>query len=133
MRVCWNWQTGTFEGRVFRRTGSSPVTRTIGKMLSFHSPAGVAELADALDSGSSGSEAVQVQVLSPAPKIPDARAFGTFCLCNSSHRLLSCARIFPQGEFPPYVAEVFAAVALKTSCSPPIEEARQMPCGLPLC
>ena len=28
MRVCWNWQTGTFEGRVFRRTGSSPVTRT---------------------------------------------------------------------------------------------------------
>jgi|BioPla2DNA2_1021312.scaffolds.fasta_scaffold10982_2 hypothetical protein len=29
MRVCWNWQTGTFEGRVFRRTGSSPVTRTI--------------------------------------------------------------------------------------------------------
>ncbi len=28
MRVCWNWQTGTFEGRVLRRTGSSPVTRT---------------------------------------------------------------------------------------------------------
>ena len=28
LRVCWNWQTGTFEGRVFRRTGSSPVTRT---------------------------------------------------------------------------------------------------------
>ena len=27
-RVCWNWQTGTFEGRVLRRTGSSPVTRT---------------------------------------------------------------------------------------------------------
>ena len=23
-----NWQTGTFEGRVLRRTGSSPVTRT---------------------------------------------------------------------------------------------------------
>lgn len=29
--------------------------------------AGVAELADALDSGSSGRKAVQVQVLSPAP------------------------------------------------------------------
>ena len=32
------------------------------------SPAGVAELADALDSGSNGRKAVQVQVLSPAPK-----------------------------------------------------------------
>ena len=29
MRVCWNWQTGTFEGRVSkRRMGSSPITRT---------------------------------------------------------------------------------------------------------
>ena len=30
--------------------------------------AGVAELADALDSGSNGRKAVQVQVLSPAPE-----------------------------------------------------------------
>ena len=29
MRVCWNWQTGTFEGRVCKsRVGSSPTTRT---------------------------------------------------------------------------------------------------------
>lgn len=29
MQVCWNWQTGTFEGRVhFMRMGSSPITCT---------------------------------------------------------------------------------------------------------
>ena len=28
MRVCWNWQTGTFEGRVRERMGSSPICRT---------------------------------------------------------------------------------------------------------
>ena len=28
LRQCWNWQTGTFEGRVRERTGSSPVCRT---------------------------------------------------------------------------------------------------------
>ena len=39
--------------------------------------AGVAELADALDLGSSVFD-VQVQVLSPAPKIPNAKAFGIF-------------------------------------------------------
>lgn len=27
MRQCWNRQTGTFEGRVRERTGSSPVCR----------------------------------------------------------------------------------------------------------
>ena len=31
-------------------------------------------------------------------------------------------RIFPQGGVAPYVAEVFSAVALKTSCSPPLAE-----------
>ncbi len=39
--------------------------------------AGVAELADALDLGSSVTH-VQVQVLSPAPKILNANAFGIF-------------------------------------------------------
>ena len=29
MRECWNRQTGTFEVRVFRRVGSSPISRTI--------------------------------------------------------------------------------------------------------
>ena len=29
MRVCWNWQTGMFEGHVcLARMGSSPITRT---------------------------------------------------------------------------------------------------------
>ena len=28
MRECWNRQTGTFEVRVFRRVGSSPISRT---------------------------------------------------------------------------------------------------------
>ena len=27
-RQCWNWQTGTFEVRVRRRMGSSPICRT---------------------------------------------------------------------------------------------------------
>ena len=38
---------------------------------------------------------------------------------------------FSTGGFAPYVAEGFAAVALKPSCSPPPEERRQMPSGLP--
>ena len=40
--------------------------------------ADVAELADALDSGSSGSDTVGVQVPSSAPKIPNAKVFGIF-------------------------------------------------------
>ena len=39
----------------------------IGKMCIEY--AGMAELADALDSGSNGRKAVQVQVLLPAPRI----------------------------------------------------------------
>lgn len=31
MRWCWNRQTGTFEGRVRERVGSSPICRTISK------------------------------------------------------------------------------------------------------
>ena len=43
--------------------------------------ADVAELADALDSGSSGREAVQVQVLSPAPtKVAETVCFRNFFL-----------------------------------------------------
>ena len=33
MRECWNRQTGTFEVRVFRRVGSSPISRTSRKSL----------------------------------------------------------------------------------------------------
>lgn len=41
--------------------------RSLGNSALLQLCAGVAELADALDSGSSGRKAVQVQVLSPAP------------------------------------------------------------------
>ena len=50
--------------------------------------AGVAELADALDSGSNGRKAVQVQVLSPAPKhsnpnlLPIGETFGFVVFLN---------------------------------------------------
>ena len=53
------------------RTGSSPVSRTITSTLSgacIHLIADVAELADALDSGSSESNFIWVQVPSSAPK-----------------------------------------------------------------
>ena len=45
--------------------------------------AGVAELADALDSGSNGRKAVQVQVLSPAPE-KDIREGVLLFLTNAS-------------------------------------------------
>ena len=76
MRLWWNWQTRYLEGVVgFARGGSSPLNRTIS-----HPRAVVAELADALDSGSSGSNTVEVQVLSTAPyatkpALPSGRAF----------------------------------------------------------
>ena len=55
------------------------------KSHSSHQQADVAELADALDSGSSGFTAVQVQVLSSAPTLNSLnffvikRMFGLFC------------------------------------------------------
>ena len=49
------------------------------KSHSSHQQADVAELADALDSGSSGFTAVQVQVLSSAPKQTEIEPDIHFC------------------------------------------------------
>ena len=67
-----NWQTRYFEGVVFtRRVGSSPTDRTIG-YLRAGSPTiiesrGRGGMADALASGASDGNIVEVQVLSTAP------------------------------------------------------------------
>ena len=52
--------------------------------------AGMAELADALDSGSSGGDFVQVQVLLPAPSCLTHKSTKT---CESFFFLHHCARI----------------------------------------
>ena len=54
MREWRNWQTRTFEGRV---------VHTVRVQVPFLAPADMAELADALDSGSSRGNSVKVQVL----------------------------------------------------------------------
>ena len=66
--------------------GSTPITcstkqargKSSGLLAATTAYADVAELADALDSGSSGSDTVGVQVPSSAPKIPNVKAFGIF-------------------------------------------------------
>ena len=71
------WPKGAdCKSAVFDFDGSNPSLSTT------YLPAGMAELADALDSGSSGRKAVQVQVLFPAPParnpnpIPIGEGFG---------------------------------------------------------
>ena len=65
MRACWNRQTGTFEGRVFHDvwvqvpllapflTHRALISARIFYKFIYYKYAGVAELADALDLGSS--------------------------------------------------------------------------------
>ena len=97
MREWRNWQTRTFEGRVVYTVrvqvpflaprGTNGSLSYAGMCGLFRQPAnaGMAELADALDSGSSEVTFVQVQVLLPAPT--KKRLYASFFvgLCEQSH------------------------------------------------
>ena len=88
MREWRNWQTRTFEGRVVYTVrvqvpflaprGTNGSFSYAGMCGLFRQPAnaGMAELADALDSGSSEVTFVQVQVLLPAP---NKKRYATAC------------------------------------------------------
>ncbi len=71
MREWRNWQTRTFEGRVVLPYGFksrfSHHSATDFQWLFYSRQADMAELADALDSGSSECKFMQVQVLLSAP------------------------------------------------------------------
>ncbi len=65
----------------------SKKTLDFSKVLLYNVPvtfAGMMELADVLDSKSSGSDTVRVRPPLPAPKIPNAKAFGIL-LFHYSH------------------------------------------------
>ena len=105
-RACWNWQTGTFEGRVFMTCGfKSHCSHQFYRMpniwfiylvcdfyfvrKNFNTFAGMAELADAHGSGPCEGNFMQVQVLLPAPRRSKVHFASTFLCKKPSARFLA--------------------------------------------